>query len=292
MKAWQRVVDFVHQRSSAKICIQLGHAGRKGSTQLGWDQMDVPIKNAKDNWPLISASALPYKAGVNACPKEMTKVQMKQVIKEFVASAKLANKAGFDMLELHMAHGYLLASFLSPITNQRTDEFGGSLQNRLAFPLALFKAVRKVWPVAKPMSVRLSATDWIPGGLTADEAVQIAISFKNAGCDLIDVSTGQTSPEAKPIYGRMYQAAFSEQIRLEAGMSTMAVGAVTTADQVNTLLLAGRADLVALARPHLANPFFTLHAAAQYQQKGVSWPVQYQSGAAQMFALSKGERKI
>jgi anthraniloyl-CoA monooxygenase len=292
MNAWKRVVDFVHQRSSAKICIQLGHAGRKGSTQLGWEQMDVPLKSAKDNWPLISASALPYKAGVNARPTEMTKVQMKQVIKEFVASAKLANRAGFDMLELHMAHGYLLASFLSPITNQRTDEFGGSLQNRLAFPLALFKAVRTVWPAQKPMSVRLSATDWIPGGLSAEDAVQIAISFKNAGCDLIDVSTGQTSPEAKPIYGRMYQAVFSEQIRLEAGMSTMAVGAVTTADQVNTLLLAGRADLVALARLHLANPFFTLHAAAQYQQKGVSWPVQYQSGAAQMFALSKGERKI
>jgi anthraniloyl-CoA monooxygenase len=290
--AWKRVVDFVHQRSAAKICIQLGHAGRKGSTQLGWEKMDMPIEKNRDNWPLISASSLPYKKGVNAKPKEMTRLQMKQVIREFVRSAKYAETAGFDMLELHMAHGYLLASFLSPITNQRKDNYGGSLENRLRFPLELFAAVRKVWPIGKPMSVRLSAVDWIPGGMTADDSVNIAQAFKAAGCDLIDVSTGQTAPEAKPIYGRMYQASFSEQIRLDAGIATMAVGAVTTADQVNTLLISGRADLVALARPHLANPYFTLHAAAQYQQKGVSWPLQYQSGAAQLFALSAGGRKI
>jgi anthraniloyl-CoA monooxygenase len=291
-KAWKRVVDFVHQRSAAKICLQLGHAGRKGSTQLGWETMDVPLQKNRDNWPLISASPLPYKAGVNSKPKEMTRLQMKQVTREFVRSAKLAQVAGFDMLELHMAHGYLLASFLSPITNQRGDEYGGSLENRLRFPLELFSAVRNAWPSEKPMSVRLSATDWIAGGMTADDAVEIAKAFKAVGCDLIDVSTGQTAPESKPVYGRMYQASFSEQIRLEAGIATMAVGAVTTGDQVNTLLFAGRADLVALARPHLANPYFTLHASAQYQQKGVSWPLQYQSGAAQLFALSNGSRKM
>jgi anthraniloyl-CoA monooxygenase len=291
-KAWKRVVDFVHQRSQAKICIQLGHSGRKGSTQVGWETMDAPLPKAKDNWPLISASSLPYKAGVNAKPKEMTRQRMKQVIGEFVRSTKLAEQADFDMVELHMAHGYLLASFLSPITNKRLDEYGGSLENRLRFPLELFVAVRKVWPSEKPISVRISATDWIDGGLSASDSVKIAEAFKAVGCDLIDVSTGQTAPEAKPIYGRMYQAIFSEQIRLEAGIATMAVGAVTTADQVNTLLLAGRADLVALARPHLANPFFTLHASAQYQQKGVSWPLQYQTGAAQLFALSSGGRKM
>jgi anthraniloyl-CoA monooxygenase len=290
--SWKRVVDFVHQRSAAKICMQLGHAGRKGSTQLGWETMDAPLEKNRDNWSLVSASALPYKAGVSAKPKEMTRLQMKQAIREFVRSAKLAQTAGFDMLELHMAHGYLLASFLSPITNKRRDEYGGSLENRLRFPLELFYAVRKVWPADKPMSVRLSAVDWIAGGTTAEDSVNIAKAFKAAGCDLIDVSTGQTAPEAKPVYGRMYQASFSEQIRLDANIATMAVGAVTTADQVNTLLLAGRADLVALARPHLANPYFTLHASAQYQQKGVSWPLQYQSGAAQLFALSAGARKM
>ncbi len=290
--SWKRIVDFVHQRSAAKICLQLGHAGRKGSTQLGWETMDAPLEKNRDNWPLVSASALPYKAGVNAKPKEMTRLQMKQVIHEFVRSAKFAQTAGFDMLELHMAHGYLLASFLSPITNKRKDEYGGSLENRLRFPLELFSAVRKVWPADKPMTVRLSAVDWIAGGTTANDSVTMANAFKDVGCDLIDVSTGQTAPEAKPVYGRMYQASFSEQIRLDADIATMAVGAVTTADQVNTLLLAGRADLVALARPHLANPYFTLHASAQYQQKGVSWPLQYQSGAAQLFALSAGSRKI
>ncbi len=283
--AWKRVVAFAHNRSSAKICLQLGHAGRKGSTQLGWETMDAPL--AKGNWPLVSASPLPYKAMVNQKPRQMTELQMKQVTKQFVASAKLAHYAGFDMLELHMAHGYLLASFLSPVTNQRKDHYGGSLENRLRFPLALFTAVRKVWPAEKPMSVRISATDWIKGGTTAEDSVAIARAFKAAGCDLIDVSTGQTAPESVPVYGRMYQATFAEQIRLEVGIATMAVGAVSTADQVNTLLISGRADLVALARPHLANPYFTLHASAEYQQKGVSWPVQYQSGAAQLFSLKK-----
>jgi anthraniloyl-CoA monooxygenase len=286
-KAWRRVVDFVHQRSSAKICMQLGHAGRKGSTQLGWETMDAPLKNRAANWPLISASPIAYRPSVNQVPQQMSRQQMLKVTKQFVKSAMLADAAGFDMLELHMAHGYLLASFLSPITNHRSDEFGGSLENRMRFPLALFAAVREVWSKDKPMSVRLSATDWIDGGTSADDAVQMAKTFKAAECDLIDVSTGQTSPDSKPVYGRMYQAAFAEQIRLETGMATMAVGAITTADQANTLLISGRADLVALARPHLANPYFTLHASAEYQQKGVSWPVQYQSGAAQMFALKK-----
>jgi anthraniloyl-CoA monooxygenase len=285
--AWKRVVDFVHQRSGAKICMQLGHAGRKGSTQLGWESMDAPLKRKNSNWPLLSASPIAYKPGVNQVPSEMTTRQMALITKQFVASALLAHGAGFDMLELHMAHGYLLASFLSPITNKRTDDYGGTLANRLRFPMALFSAVRKVWPAEKPMSVRLSATDWIEGGMTAADAVEIAKAFKSIGCDLIDVSTGQTSPQSRPVYGRMYQAAFSEQIRLEADIATMAVGAVTTADQVNTLLISGRADLIALARVHLANPYFTLHASAEYQQKGVSWPLQYQTGAAQLFGLKK-----
>jgi anthraniloyl-CoA monooxygenase len=203
--SWKRIVDFVHQRSAAKICLQLGHAGRKGSTQLGWQTMDAPIKKSRDNWPLLSASALAYRAGVNAKPKAMTRPQMMQVIREFVRSAKLAQTAGFDMLELHMAHGYLLASFLSPITNQRKDDYGGTLENRLRFPLELFVAVRKVWPADQPMSVRLSAVDWIAGGTTADDSVEIARAFKAVGCDLIDVSTGQTAPEAKPVYGQFFR---------------------------------------------------------------------------------------
>ena len=287
--AWKRVVDFVHQRSAAKICLQLGHAGRKGSTQVGWEKMDAPLtnKHVEKNWPLISASPIAYRSSSNQVPAQMTRSHMRKVTAQFVKSAHLAQGCGFDMLELHMAHGYLLASFLSPITNRRTDEFGGSIDNRLRYPLELFAAVRQVWPSDKPMSVRISATDWIEGGTSSDDAVTIAKAFKEAGCDLIDVSSGQTDPASKPVYGRMYQASFAETVRLEAGIATMAVGAITTADQVNTLLLSGRADLVALARPHLANPYFTLHASAEYAQKGVSWPLQYQAGAAQLFSLKK-----
>ena len=283
--AWARIVEFVHANSQAKICMQLGHAGRKGSTQLGWHEMDRPLKNAADNWPLISASPLPYDDG-NQVPREMRRADMDRVRDEFAAAARRAAGSGFDMLELHMAHGYLLASFISPVTNQRTDEYGGALTNRLRWPLEVWDAVRAVWPVAKPMSVRLSATDWIPGGITAQDTVEIAKIFKAHGADLIDVSSGQTDPASKPVYGRMFQAQFSEQVRYDAGIATMAVGAITTADQVNTLLASGRADLVALARPHLSDPHFTLHAAAEYDQRDAGWPKQYLSGAQQAHTLA------
>jgi anthraniloyl-CoA monooxygenase len=216
---------------------------------------------------------------------------MDRVKNEFLTATRMGIECGFDMLELHMAHGYLLASFISPITNRRVDGYGGRLENRMRFPLEVFDACRKHWPEAKPMSVRLSATDWIPGGITGEDAVAIARLFKAHGCDLIDVSTGQTDPASRPVYGRMFQATFSEQIRNDAGIATMAVGAITTADQVNTLVAAGRADLCALARPHLADPYFTLHAAAEYQAmgypiEGVSWPKQYLSGRDQLYAVA------
>jgi anthraniloyl-CoA monooxygenase len=283
--AWKRIVDFVHANTESRICIQLGHAGRKGSTQLGWEQMDRPLKNAQDNWPLISASALPYLPD-GQVPRTMDRAEMDKITAEFVASAKMAIDCGFDMLELHMAHGYLLASFLSTVTNRRGDEYGGPLENRLRYPLEVWDAVRAIWPEDRPMSVRISATDWMPGGNTPADAVDIARAFKAHGADLIDVSSGQTDPASKPIYGRMFQAGFSEQVRYEAGIATMAVGAITTADQVNTLLASGRADLVALARPHLADPYFTLHAAAEYDFRDAGWPKQYLSGAQQAHTLA------
>ncbi len=292
-QAFARIVDFVHASSDAKICLQLGHAGRKGSTQLGWEQADWPLDEARGarNWPLVSASPLPYRDGVNQVPREMTREDMDLAIEQFCHSAILAERAGFDMLEVHMAHGYLLASFLSPVTNRRRDAWGGSLARRLRFPLEVFEAVRAVWPRAKPMSVRVSATDWIPGGMTGADTVEVARALKAAGCDLIDVSTGQTDPAAKPVYGRMYQAVFSEQVRLEAGIATMAVGAITSADQVNTLLASGRADLVALARPHLADPYFTLHAAAEQDFRGIGWPLQYHAGASQLHTTVQRARE-
>ncbi len=222
----------------------------------------------------------------------MTRADMDQIRSSSFASAAIAaERAGFDMLELHMAHGYLLASFLSPVTNRRRDAYGGSLANRMRFPLEVFEAVRAVWPRAKPMSVRVSATDWMAGGTTGADTVEIARAMKAAGCDLIDVSTGQTDPASKPVYGRMYQASFSEQVRREAGIATMAVGAITSADQVNTLLISGRADLVALARPHLADPYFTLHAAADCDYRGVGWPVQYHAGATQLHTTVQRARE-
>ncbi len=287
--AWKRIVDFAHRHSDAKLCMQLGHAGRKGSTQVGWERMDDPLDEVLHgpNWGLFAPSPLPYRAGVNAMPRAMTVADMDRVREQFVASTRLADEAGFDMLELHMAHGYLLASFLSPITNQRDDAYGGSLASRLRWPLEVWDAVRAAWPAEKPMSVRVSATDWIAGGTTGADTVAIAKAFKDHGCDLIDVSTGQTDPASKPVYGRMYQASFAEQVRLEAGIATMAVGAVTTADQVSTLLASGRADLVALARPHLADPYFTLHAASAAGFAGTTWPAQYVPGAQQALTLAK-----
>ncbi len=290
---WTRIVDFAHRHSLAKVCLQLGHAGRKGSTQLMWDDMDQPL--AQGNWPIVAASPIAYYPDSQA-PREMSRADMQRVCGEFVAAATMAIDCGFDMLELHMAHGYLLAGFLSPVTNRRSDAYGGSLANRLRFPLEVFDAVRAAWPQQRPMAVRVSATDWMPGGLGAADAVQIAHTFKAHGCDLIDVSTGQTDPASKPVYGRMYQTVFAEMIRNETGIATIAVGAITSADQVNTIIASGRADLCALARPHLSDPNFTLHAAADYaamgyEIEGVSWPKQYIPGKQQLEALVRRARE-
>ena len=289
---WTRIVAFAHRHSQAKVCLQLGHAGRKGSTQLMWDDMDHPLD--RDNWPILAASPLPYLPD-SQVPREMSRADMDAVRDQFTAAAKLAVSCGFDMLEIHMAHGYLLASFISPVTNRRTDAYGGPLAHRLRFPLEVFDAVRAVWPQERPMAVRISATDWMSGGLSGKDAVEIARVFKAHGCDLIDVSTGQTDPASKPVYGRMYQTLFSEQIRNEAGIATMAVGAITSADQVNTIIASGRADLCALARPHLADPGFTLRAAADYTAlgyaiEGVSWPKQYLPAKQQLEALARRAR--
>jgi anthraniloyl-CoA monooxygenase len=286
--AFKRIVDFCHANSCAKLCLQLGHSGRKGSTQLGWERMDHPLDAG--NWPLVSASPLPYYEGESQLPREMTRADMDLVSGQFVRSTVLAGEAGFDMLELHMAHGYLLASFISPLTNRRADAYGGSIENRMRYPLEVFRACRAAWPEAKPMSVRISATDWAPGGLSGEDLVGLTKMLKDAGCDLIDCSTGQTVPQQKPVYGRMYQAPYADWVRNEVGIATMTVGAVTTPDQVNTLIAAGKADLVALARPHLANPYFTLQASAWYQDPGQYWPPQYLSGRDQAYRNAARER--
>ena len=277
--AFKRITDFVHTRSSAKIGLQLGHSGPKGSTQLGWEVTDEPL--ARGNWPLLAASAVPY-GEQNQTPKAMSRADMDVLKQQFVDATKRAIEANFDWLELHCAHGYLLASFLSPLTNTRTDEYGGVIENRCRCPLEVFKAIRAIWPAHLPMSVRLSAHDWAEGGNTADDGVAIAKLFKAAGCDMIDVSSGQTTRKAKPIYGRMYQTPFADRIRNEVGIGTIAVGAITEADQVNSIIAAGRADLCAIARPHLADPAWTLHEAAKLQ-KQVDWPKQYLSGRDQLY---------
>ncbi len=286
--AWKRIVDFCHASSKAKLSMQIGHSGRKGSTRLGWERMDYPLDAG--NWPLVSASPIPYYEGISQVPREMTRADMDRVRDEFVRATRLADEAGFDMLELHMAHGYLLASFISPLTNTRGDEYGGPIARRMRYPLEVFRACRAAWPEEKPMSVRISASDWAPGGLSGEDLVALARMLKEAGCDLIDVSTGQTVAQQNPVYGRMYQAPFSDWVRNEVGIATMTVGAVTSADQVNTLIAAGRADLVALARPHLADPYFTLRASAWYQHEGQHWPKQYLPGRDQAFRLAARER--
>jgi anthraniloyl-CoA monooxygenase len=286
--AFKRIVDFCHANSRAKMCMQLGHSGRKGSTQLGWERMDYPLESG--NWPVVSASPIPYYEGISQVPREMTRADMDKVLSDFKKSTLFADQAGFDMLELHMAHGYLLASFISPLTNRRKDEYGGSIENRMRFPLQVLSACRNAWPEGKPISVRISATDWAPGGLTGEDLMALTRMLKEAGCDMIDCSTGQTVPHQKPVYGRMYQAPFADWVRNEVGIATMTVGAVTTPDQVNTLLAAGKADLVALARPHLANPYFTLQASAWYQHMGQYWPPQYLSGRDQAFRNAARER--
>src|SRR5262245_38622589 len=285
--AWKRIVDFAHAHSAAKICMQLGHAGRKGATGLMWEGMDQPL--ADGAWAIVSASPVPYYPH-SQVPREMTRDDMDRVVADFVTATRRAERAGFDMIELHCAHGYLLASFISPLTNMRTDNYGGSLDNRMRFPLEVFSAIRRAWPDEKPMSVRISATDWVDGGLTGDDAVAVARLFAEAGCDLIDVSTGQTVADAQPVYGRMFQTPFSDQIRNEGGLATMCVGAITSADQVNTIVAAGRADLVALARPHLVDPFFTMRAAAWYGVTSIHCPPQYYPGRDQLFRNSARDR--
>jgi anthraniloyl-CoA monooxygenase len=286
--AFKRIVEFCHANSKAKLCLQIGHSGRKGSTQLGWEKMDHPLDEG--NWPVVSASPIPYEEGISQVPRELSTDEMKAIEQQFARTTQLADEAGFDMLEIHMAHGYLLASFISPLTNKRTDQYGGSIENRMRFPLAVFKACREKFPKQKPMSVRVSATDWAPGGLSGADLMALTRMLKAAGCDLIDCSTGQTVPYQRPVYGRMFQAPFSDWIRNEVGIATMTVGAVTTPDQVNTLIASGKADLVALARPHLANPYFTLQASAWYQHAGQFWPPQYLSGKDQAFRNAPRER--
>jgi anthraniloyl-CoA monooxygenase len=277
--AWQRIVDYVHTRSRARIALQLGHAGPKGSTQLGWQEIDAPLPAG--NWPLIAPSAIAY-GPHNQVPRAMTRADMDRVRDEFVAAAERGAQAGFDWLELHCAHGYLLSAFICPLTNRRDDAYGGSLENRCRFPLEVFRALRAVWPQARPMSVRISAHDWALGGNTPDDALRIAQLFKDAGCDLIDVSSGQTTRDARPVYGRMYQTPFSDRIRNEVGIATMAVGAIFEPDHVNSIVMAGRADLCALGRPHLADPYWTLHAAAQLNYTAIDWPLSYLPGKAQL----------
>jgi anthraniloyl-CoA monooxygenase len=262
--AFKRIVDFCHANSKAKLCMQLGHSGRKGSTQLGWERMDHPLESG--NWPVVSASPIPYYEGISQVPLELDRKGMEKIVKDFERSTRYASEAGFDMLELHMAHGYLLASFISPLTNQRKDSYGGSIENRMRFPLEVWRACRSIWPEEKPMSARISATDWAPGGLAGADLIALTRMLKEAGCDLIDCSTGQTVPHQKPVYGRMYQAPYADWVRNEVRIATMAVGAVTTPDQVNTLLAAGKADLMELARPHMTNNSFTLKDSERTQQ--------------------------
>jgi len=284
---WQRIVDYVHARTPAKVALQLGHAGPKGSTQRGWEDADEPLPDAGDpltgerNWPLIAPSAIRY-GPRNALPRAMTREDMERVKADFVRAARWGAGCGFDWLELHCAHGYLLSAFLCPLTNRRGDAYGGSIENRCRYPLEVFRALREAWPSHLPMSVRISAHDWAPGGNTPDDAVVIARLFAQAGADLIDVSSGQTTREAKPVYGRMYQTPFADRIRNEAGIATMAVGAIFEPDHVNSIVMAGRADLCAIARPHLADPYWTLHAAAALGYGDVPWPPQYLSGKAQL----------
>ena len=279
-EGWTRIVEFVHDNSRAKICLQLGHAGRKGSTQLGWQDADRPL--ASGNWQTMAPSALPYLAGVSETPRAMQRADMDRVVAQFVHAATLGAAAGFDMLELHMAHGYLLASFLSPLTNLRDDEYGGTVGNRLRFPLEVLRAVREAWPDDRPIAVRLSASDWADGGLSEADLIAIASALRDAGVDMLDVSTGQTVPWQKPVYGRMWQTPFSDLLRSAVRLPTIAVGNIYEADHVNSIVAAGRADLCAIARPHLADPSWTLRAAAAEGYRDMYWPQQYLSGKSQL----------
>ena len=287
---WQRIVEFVHAETTAKICCQIGHSGRKGSTRIGWEGMDEPLE--ADNWDLISASDIAWSIN-NQSPRAMTREDMDLVRDQFVSATQMANRAGFDMVELHAAHGYLISSFISPLSNRRDDAYGGSLENRMRYPLEVFAAMRAVWPQEKPMSVRISAHDWVnEDGVTPHESVEIAQLFHAEGADIIDVSAGQTSIDAQPIYGRMFQTPFSDRIRNESGIATMAVGNIFEPDHVNSILMAGRADLVCLARPHLADPYWTLHAATALGDRHENWPLPYEAGRDQAWRLADREAEL
>ncbi|QYK41553.1 MAG: bifunctional salicylyl-CoA 5-hydroxylase/oxidoreductase [Paracoccaceae bacterium] len=287
--AWKRIVDFVHQETGARICAQIGHAGRKGAMGLKGGKEDRPLAAP---WELLAPSALPWAEG-HPVPRAMTRSDMDVVRNQFVAAVRMADRAGFDMVELHAAHGYLISSFISPVSNRRTDDHGGALENRMRFPVEVFSAMRAAWPAHKPMSVRISATDWVGSdGITPEDAVQVARILAAAGADIIDVSAGQTTPAARPVYGRMFQTPFSDRIRNEAGLATMAVGNITEADQVNGILMAGRADLVCLARPHLADPYWTLHAAAELGDAATPWPLPYLAGRDQAFRLRERAAEV
>ncbi|HET7231959.1 MAG TPA: bifunctional salicylyl-CoA 5-hydroxylase/oxidoreductase [Longimicrobium sp.] len=288
-EAWRRIVDFVHGWSPARICLQLGHSGRKGSVCIPWEGGDVPLPN--DNWEVLGPTNHPHGEGWHA-PREITREDMDAVREQFVRATEMAAACGFDMIELHCAHGYLLSSFITPLANFRTDEYGGALENRLRFPLEVFRAMRAAWPEDRPMSVRISATDWVDGGIGGPESVEIARAFAEAGADAIHVSTGQTSVDAKPVYGRAYQTPFSDRIRNEVGVATIAVGNITEADQVNAIVAAGRADLCALARPHLADAAWTLHAAAEQGYGAQWWPPQYLTGKQQMERLMQRKAEL
>ncbi|MDR7127415.1 bifunctional salicylyl-CoA 5-hydroxylase/oxidoreductase [Pseudotabrizicola sp. 4114] len=282
--AWTRLTDFVHGLTDARICAQIGHAGRKGSTRLAWEGIDKPL--IAGNWPLLSASALPY-LPESQTPKAMDRADMETVKAQFVAAVETADRAGFDMIEMHAAHGYLLASFISPVTNLRTDDYGGSLENRLRYPLEIFAAMRAAWPQDKPMTVRISAHDWVEGGVTPTDAVEVARAFRDAGADAINVSSGQTDKAEQPVYGRMFQAPFSDRIRNDLGVPTLVAGNIYEADHVNSILMAGRADLVLLARPHLADPYWTLHAAVGLGDNQQAWPAPYEGGRRQAITLAE-----
>jgi len=279
-RAWRRITDFVHDSSTARIGLQLGHSGRKGSTRLMWEGIDQPL--AEGNWEVCAPSPLPYRRGVSQVPRELTLTEMEQIKQQFTAATAAAQRCGFDLIELHCAHGYLLSSFISPLTNRRTDGYGGSLAGRLRYPLEVFAAMRAIWPAAKPMTVRISATDWSDGGIRGEDAVEIARAFAAAGADAIDTSTGQLVPEEQPAFGRSYQTPFADAIRNQAGIATIAVGVISSYDDVNSIILAGRADLCALGRAHLHDPNWTLHAAAAqgYSGPGADWPVQWRPGSA------------
>jgi anthraniloyl-CoA monooxygenase len=289
-QAWKRIVDFVHANSDAKIGIQLGHAGAKGSTRRAWDGIDLPLEDG--NWPLVSASEQQYIEGVSQIAREATLADLERIKADFVRSTRAAADAGFDWLELHCAHGYLLSSFISPLTNRRTDAYGGSLENRCRYPLEVFAAVRAAWPQALPISVRLSAHDWVEGGITPSDAVEAARMFKAAGADLIDCSSGQVSRLEKPVYGRMFQTPFADRVRNEAGIATIAVGSIYEADHANGIIASGRADLCAVARPHLANPAWTLAEAAKIGYHDIQWPLQYRAGKLQLERNLERERQM